>query len=251
MRLRFVFLLALCLSLLTGVAQAQDYAKPSWPDLLRTMVRFRALDLSDTPLLDEYAVVTECDLYKAFYANDFKWNQVRKAVMESVKMNVATFPMNYHYDLKMQLDRYDFAARLFRFTNRSTLRGINTFMLYSVRGTGCGNANVVYLPRTFRAVLETPVSMDGLPLAAKDAQALLDQMDRDKDSDRIIYARFNLRVVFIDAWRKIVNKEGGTEAIPRYEQTKAPMPDTVRFDVNLDSISFYEDPEMTRLIYQN
>jgi hypothetical protein len=248
MFLRAVSLAVLVLLLLSGSARADDYADISWVNLVRTLVRFNALDLSDQNLLDEYAIVSECDLYKAYFNNDFKWNQVRQAIRDSVAMNVATFPSNYHYDISMRLDRYDFAAKLFRFTEKSSLRGVNAFTLYSVTGTGCGQADVKLLPRIFRAVLSSPVYLDGLPLSEGDAEALLSRMDKNKNPDRTIYARYNFHTVYIEPLHKV---EGfmETKELPHYEQAKGANPKEMRLDTQLDSVGFYEDPQMTKLIY--
>ncbi|MDE2029952.1 MAG: DUF4852 domain-containing protein [Alphaproteobacteria bacterium] len=246
MRLRLFTAAFFACCLAAGSARADIYAKPSWQNLMKTMVRFNALDLSDTKLLDQYAIITECDLYKAYYNNDFKWEEVRHAIVNSIRKNIATYPIAYQYDTRLQLDRYDFASKLFRFTKKSTINNINSFDIYSVEGTGCGTASVTLLPRDFHAVLADPIYMQGLPLDEKDAEALLNQMTKDGNINRIIFVRFNLRIVYIDHMRKV--------ALPgevvHYEQSNAPNASWIRMDARLDSIDFYEDPQMTRLIYE-
>jgi hypothetical protein len=249
MFLRLVCLVLLAFSFLTGSAQAQEYASISWANLMRTLVRFNALDLSDQNLLDEYAIITECDLYKSYYKDDFKWNQVRKAIRDSVQMNLAAYPTNYSHDLTSRLDRYDFEAKLFRFDGESSLRGVNTFLLYSVKGTGCGDAKVSLLPRTFRAVLSMPLYLDGLPLSEGDAKALLSRMTKDNNPDRLIFARYNFRTVYIEPLHRKAEMGKAASGKTQYTQTNSSSSDEVRFDVQLDSIGFYEDPQRTKLIY--
>ncbi len=246
---RLIFLAILALTLAIGSARAQEYSAASWPNLMRTMVRFNALDLSDLALLDEYAIITDCDLYKAFFTNDFKWNQVRQAMRQSIQANIATFPTNYYYDIQMQLDRYDFTTKLFRFTDRSTVRGVNTLALYAVEGTGCGFADVKFIPRRFRAVLSAPLYLEGFPLNEKDAQELLARMDKNQNSHRIIFARYNLRTVYIEPLRKSMSHTGDA-TVTRYDQSNAISRNAVRLDAQLDSVGFYEDAERTKLIYQ-
>jgi hypothetical protein len=250
MFLRLILLAVLALPVLTASARAEDYATPAWGDLMRTLVRFNALSLSDPAVLDEYTVITECKLYKAFYRDDFKWNQVRQAVLDSVRNNVATFPMNYHYDTQMELDRYDFEAKSYKFTAKSAINGINSLELFAVEGTGCGTADVKLLPRFFHAVLGGPLYLDGLPLAPKDAEALYKQMVADQNTKHIISARFNLRIVYIDPLRKTGVGGAGKENVVRYAQSNVVQERSVRLDARLDSIDFYEDPGMTRLIYE-
>src|ERR1700685_2832792 len=110
-----LFCLLLCLA---APARAEDYIAPTWPDLLHTMIRFNALDLSqDNRLLDEYAAITDCDIYQYYSRDDFKWNQMRTTIRKSIEMSRSTFPSRYYFDVKVQLGRYDFADKLYRFAD--------------------------------------------------------------------------------------------------------------------------------------
>jgi hypothetical protein len=120
--------------------------------------------------------------------------------------------------------------------------------IYSVDGTGCGQGDVKYLPRSFRVVLSAPIYLDGLPLSEGDGQALLSRMDKNNNPKRIIYVRYNLRTIYIEPLRKIEDKRGDRKTL--YIQTSDTSSKTVRFDAHLDSIGFYEDQERTKLIYQ-
>lgn len=51
--------------------------------MVRSLIRFNAIDITDNRLLDDYIVITEYEFYKAFHADDFKWQQVREAVLKS------------------------------------------------------------------------------------------------------------------------------------------------------------------------
>jgi len=226
----------------------QAYSDVSWPSLMRTMVRFNAFDTKDPALIDEYAIITECELYKAFYQNDFKWKQVQDAVRKSIDINIATFPTAYHYDAQMQLDRYDFSSKMFRFAPKSVINNVNTFDIYSVEGTGCGSADIKYMPRIFRAVVAVPIYIDGLPLGEKDGNDILQLMTSDHNDSRIITAQFNLRIVYIEPMRRTVDRSVSDQLL-HYTQTNVPQRN-LRLDARLESIDFFEDPQKTRLIYR-
>ncbi len=238
-----LFLVCLMLAL---PAYADDYAAAQIDNIAKTLVRFGALDISDDALLDEYAMVTDCDLYKRFYGNDFQWNKVRGLIRNSIQMNIASFPISYHYDARLQLDRYDFAQKTFMFTALTTIHNINTFVIYHREDAGCGQAKVQFLPTTYRSVMDTPLTIPGIPLAEADAQAMLKQMDADKNDDRIVFTRFNLRIIYVDPLRKA---SLGDNAPPQYMQAGHATSHGMRFDARLDSVDFYEDPAMKRLIY--
>jgi hypothetical protein len=248
MLLRFIFLIICALPFVATPACAAEYADATWQNLTRALVRFNAINLSDQQIVDEYAIITECDLYTAFYRDDFKWNKVRQAVRESVKNNVATFPMSFHYDVKLQLDHYDFDQKIFRFAEKSRMLNINTFTLLDVQGNDCGTTDVKLMPRVFRAVLAAPLYLDGLPLGENDGQALLKQMKAEYNINRYIYARFNLSVVYVEMLRKSTFKSG-FDTITRLQQSGTPLPQTVRLDIRLDSIDFYQDTHLAHLIF--
>lgn len=242
-------LFSLFFALAAMPAAAGDYVRPTWPNVLRTMVRFNAIDLEDQAIIDEYAVITECDLYRAFYHDDFKWNQVRQAVRKSVEQNLATFPSTYSYEVKLQLDRYDFNTQLYKFTDKSAIRNVNAFMIYSVEGIPCGSTDIQIMPRNYRAVLASPVYLEGIPLPEKDAKTLLKMMTENKNLDRIVYAKFNLRIVYVEPMRR-TTKRIGLETRSIYGQSSVDRPGLLRLDARLDSIEFYADPQMRQLIYQ-
>jgi len=254
MLIRVFFFVFLTLFSLTRSAHADDYIAPTWGDLVKTLIRFNALNMTDMSLIDEYGLITECDLYKAFYRDDFKWNQVRQALSQSIKNDVATFPTRYRYVARWQLDRYDFQTKVFKFTDRSKISNVNSFVIYQVSGTPCEVADVKLIPRVFRAVIPEPVYMDGLPIGEEDAHNLVEQMKKDGNSDRVIWLRFNMRIVYIQPLVKTSRgKQSGVAGTYddniQYQQLGGVKPDTVRLDARLESIEAYEDQDLTKLIY--
>lgn len=226
-----------------------DFIKPTWTDLLHTMVRFNAFDLNDDDLLDSYLAVTDCDLYQYYYKDDFKWNQIRKSARQSAEMNETKYPVFYHFDTELQLDRYDFDNKMYRLTDKSTIRNVNLFRIYSVTGSPCGEMPSQYMPKNFQASSDTVLNLSGLPLAPADAQALLHQMQQDKNSDRIIHMRINMTVTYISRVHKEVLGAGTNGKRITYFQLKDVDPKMVRMDVHINSVNFYEDPQETKLIY--
>jgi hypothetical protein len=124
------------------------------------------------------------------------------------------------------------------------IHNVNTFVIYQNEGGVCG-VFIKNIPTSFRAVLDIPVSLEGLPLEEKDAQALLAQMKTDNNPDKITYVRFNLRITYIEPLRRAGIK--GEDLLSA--QINAIGKREARMDAHLDSIDFYEDSGLTRLIY--
>jgi len=227
---------------------AISYIAPSWADLLRTAVRLKSIDLHDNLLLDEYAIITECSLYNAYYADEFKWNQVRIAVLNQAIAKEATYPLAYHFDVQFQLNHYDFERNLYIFSDKATLSHVNSIIAYDVSGPACGSAQIRYLPQTFQVVFDAPVTVLGLPLNQNTAEALLQQMNSDKNTNKVIYTRLYFHNVYADPLQR--QKRVGANTEIEYDQVSAPHHRALRLDAHLDSVLFYEDPAMTRLVYE-
>ncbi|MDD3029725.1 MAG: DUF4852 domain-containing protein [Alphaproteobacteria bacterium] len=252
LRLRTLFPLLCLLSALfiSPLAYARDgYDSVSWKNLVRTLVRFNAINLASPEFLKEYAIVTECDLYQAYYNDEFKWNRVLMAIKDSVEANKNSFPQNYDLDVRMQLDRYDFEDKRFRFTPKTALSKVNTFSLFEARNEECGYDQVVLLPRAFRAVIPSVLYLEGVPLSESEAQALLSRMKAANNADRSVYARYKFRIVYVEPLRRVQDISQTNAASSRRE--KASIAErNARLDAVLDSIEFYEDIDMTKLFYR-
>ncbi len=225
--------------------QAQDYAEPTFMNLVRTMIRFGALDLSDENMVDDYVLITECPIYSEFFKNDFKWNQVRKAARKSVQLNIATFPVAFRFDTAISMGRYDFNAKLFRFAQKSIIDGVNMITFYPSHET-CPPHHAAYLPYVFHARLTSPIFIEGIPLSDVDAKGLIARMNELSSSKRHVYVRYNLRVVLIEPLVKVEVKARNRFA--KYIQNEALGMREVNFNTRLDSIEFYEDRERKKLI---
>ena len=243
---------SLCLGLLCAIimlaspaAKAQTYAKPSYENMLQTLIRMGALNITDDSVIDDYAVITECKLYANFFKDDFKWNRIRQAMRQSIKQNVATYPTGFAYEAELQLDRYDFQEKLYKFRERATVKNVNAFVLFSTEGRTCADQKVNVLPTAFRAILNEPIYFTGLPLTEEDAKALLKRMEADGNRDRIVYARFNLRITYIAPLRRPDNAPANVLVPLQQEKSDS----SIRLDARLDSLEIFEDAGRTKLIY--
>jgi hypothetical protein len=238
--LLLVFLLA------AAPAHAALYARPTWDNLLKTLVRYGALDLSEDRILDEYAIVTECDLYRYFYGNDLKWNKVRESIRDSVELNLNKFPSGYVYEDKLLLDRYDFQQQVFLFSEKYSMLKVNAFFLYRTNGHICNDTLINYMPRSFRAVLDESVTVPGLPLTPRSADDLVRRMDANKNKERAIYVRFNLHINYVS---KVIRNPTEELLDTPYRQKGSNQYQPVIMNAQIDTIDFYEDEGRTKLLY--
>lgn len=236
---RLLHVFCLVIGLGTGftamVAQAQTYADPTAANAIRAMLRFGVLDLDDDRVIDDYAKYMECDLYKSFYDDDFKWQRIRGGLRQTIQKQMPVNPTAFYATGTLHLDRYDFEQKMYRLGRENGIRGVNTFVIAELSNGSCKDKPLRVFPSIYRAVLETPVTIPGLYMSETDAKALLERMTKAGNDSKEVYVKFKVRIVFA---KKILldDKQQGRLG-------------DLNFTTRLDAIEFYEDREMTRLFY--
>jgi Domain of unknown function (DUF4852) len=233
----------------TDVGPPSKYVKPTWPNLIKAMIRYNAYDVSDEELLNEYAEISDCEIFAHFYQNDFEWHKVKTELREYLRQQHDQLPTFFHYDIALQFGHYDFDKNMYFFTDKSKISNVNSFQLMRATGNPCPKADmrIRAAPQIFHAVVNDPVGIYGIPMTQQVAQALFDMMAADKNTDHLVHARFNLHVTYIAPMEK--HHENGISGRMLYFQMgKSAV--SVRFDCTLDSVDFYEDAAMTRLIWR-
>jgi hypothetical protein len=232
-------------------SETVTYLPPSWGDMLHAAVRFNALDLHDDNLIDEYAAVTDCEIYKFYFKDDFKWQEVRRRIRESAEMNSAHYPTHFYAQALLSLGRYDFDKKIFDFTPETAIHKVNLFDLYTYKSITICTDKVYpkYIPREFQALSSTSFTLTGIPLTPAEAQSLLRMMNADKNTDRQIIVRFDMTVTYVARLVKQATNPGTAEKEIEYIQNGLKTPGIMRLDVRVDSIEFFEDQAMTKLIY--
>lgn len=231
--MRFLtLLLFVSLSFISSTTHAQVYGDLSYANIIKTMLRFGAVSLTNDGVIDDYAKMNACDDYQKYYNNDFKLQDLRVNLRKQIPDLTAGFPDAYYFKSKMYLDRYDFAGKIFKLSSKSQLLNTNSFFLAATRdGDVCiRGQRITYMPGEVGAVLDQPVTLEGLPIAEERASALIDTMNKERNVERAIYARFSLLVTFAPPFDGSRNN--------RYNM-----------DAQLLNIEFFEDADFTKPIW--
>lgn len=246
MRRLLTVAILLVVLLLPPVAMAQEYARPTFQNITKALVRFNAINImKDDYILDDYAIINECELYDRYYLNEFDWQKTRQIMRENLRKEVGTFPTGFYYTAQLQLGRYNFSDQRYDFSEKTTQRNVNTFVLDATEDSGCGKSEISSLPTVYRLVLDDAMYIPGLPLSEAEGRALLDDMKAKGNNDRIVYVRFGLRVVYIAP----LSRSHDGQEVTTGMLSQASGSNNVKLDVRLDHINYYSDKEMKSLIY--
>lgn len=241
---RIILLALLVIGLLCGskTAFADGFSAVTPGNLVKAFIRFGALDIRDDNVIDDYILTNECKIYNYFRQDDFKWHEVQEATRKAIRQNVEVYPTAFDYDSPMQLDRYDFENKIFRF-NAGGNRSINTFRINMPDYDMCGKSRLKTISYNVSFVLDRSIQFLGIPLDEAQAKDLLKQIEKDQNVDRIVYARFKIKVIYI---QPILKKDAGPWGKESYTQNGTES--IARVDARLDAIEFYRDKERTKLI---
>ena len=240
-------LLVLCLlgMFANRAAFADEFVSPTYGNLINVLVRYGALDLRDKEVLNSYANINECELYKQFYFDEFKWHDLQIALRKSIRERMETFPTGVYYKTELQLGKYDFKNHVYLFTSKTSPKNSNVFTLDASKDSLCDTGRNLF-PVSFQLVLDQPLSINGLPFNEEEGKALLTRLNDAHNSDHILYARFNMRVLYVAPLKRGVNKQYGE---PRGDYMQERHSGHVRIDSHLTSVDLFEDKEMTKLVY--
>lgn len=221
-------LCALLLMLPYGSAQAlkysggESYAIPDFRDLTQTMILMDGMPIDNDKIVDEYAKMNYCDVYKEKFHNDFEWVKFRNLLIQKVQSKKEYFRVLYEISGVVYLGRYNLDTQDFPFVKESALVNVGSLQIYQLRKTFADEARKKFLcedqavtsvfPDLYIFELSQPRTFDRLKLPMDEAKKLLERMDRTGNVDRRLYVRFRLKVISVNP----VSISGDSGNLPVY-----------------------------------
>jgi hypothetical protein len=204
---------AMLLSLPTGSALAskygggEAYAEANFRDLAQTLILMDGVSLEDNKIIDEYAKMNYCSIYKEKFRDDFEWSRFRKLLIQKVQSKKEYFRNLYQISGVIYLGRYNFDTQDFPFINKSALVNVGSLQLFDLNRNSAetvalrtlcqGEGMSQILPDHYVFELNQPLTFDRLKLPMEEAKKLLERMERMDNTDRRLYVRFRMRIISI------------------------------------------------------
>lgn len=133
--------------------------------------------------IDDYLMITECDIYKRFYDNDIEWEKIRAVTKDTILNVQNSFPTKIFIVLPIQLGRYDSDEEEFTITPNTAFKKVRLLPISygdDKRDRICDRyiGHFKDYPTDFVLTLETPIQFETL------------KMNKDKASRIISNAKF-------------------------------------------------------------
>lgn len=185
----------------------ESYAEANFRDLSQTLVLMDGVSIEEPKVLEEYAKMNYCEIYKEKFQDDFEWSQFRKLVVQKVQSKKEYYRNLYQISGIVFLGRYNFDTQDFPFVDDSALMNVGSLQLYQLNRKSknadtarllCGGTDrSILFPDKYVFELNQPLTFDRLKIPMEEAKQLLARMDRMGNTDRRLYVRFRMRVISV------------------------------------------------------
>jgi len=188
-------------ALASGADVGEGYAKPTYPELIQTLILMGGSDITNTKIADEYGRLVYCDLYEKDFSNDVLWEKIRDEIVARALQKKEYYRVKYEVTSIFYLDRYDFKNEYFPISKKTPIANVGTVNMlapddYRSDCTGQGVYSNLF-PMTVVLQLNEPLTIQGFKLPKERVDKLIVRMEEAGDMDRRVYGR--MRMVVTDA----------------------------------------------------
>lgn len=219
-----------------------DYTPTTYEDFSNLILKYHVHDLDDPAVLKEYFQANNCDLFEEYYKNDFIWQTILDGFKRDIKYFSKKIPHKFIINASIVVDRYDFTNSAFIIDEKFALDNAGSIRIpfYGQRSTRCADKfRRNFFPDRVKFITERKFALEQIPMKMDDANALLERIKNYKyegvESNRVLAVRFLITINDVD---KFYISRGS------YEESEVVHRGT------LDEIAFFEDPNMTKLIWK-
>lgn len=218
-------------------AKSLNYIPATYESLSRVIWRFDLHDLANDKIIDDYAAIINCDLYKKYYNNDFQWQKIKSGLRREVDYYAKNFPNRFEIKAAIPIDRYDFTRSAFIISQNFQMNNAGSIRIPvgDINQKPCLTVGSNYFSRHIKFSADNKFSLTEIPVSPDKAKEILARMSKyryeDAEGKRVVTLRFRIKV----------------NGIKKYE-VKSNV-GYLTFSGQLDEITFYEDPHMTKPIF--
>jgi len=90
-----------------------EYILGTYLELTKLYWTLNKFDINDNQAIENFLIITECDLYKRYHDNEFEWTQIIEDTRKYIANNLPMWPTTYEIIIPLYLDRYDIENKIF------------------------------------------------------------------------------------------------------------------------------------------
>lgn len=185
---------------LAKYSSGEAYAEPNFRDMTQSFIMMNGFDVAYDEVIDAYAMLYFCDLYKEKYNNDFEWNSIRRKISSNIQAKREYFRNLYEVVSVGYLGRYNFETQDFPLVKRSAMVNVGSIVLFEPEELlpPCivpdKSKSKFFFPQRYNLLLTHPLTLDRLKMPMDEAESLIARMQKLNNENRSIYMRFRVKL---------------------------------------------------------
>lgn len=109
-----------------------EYRPATLANFARVYWRLSKFSLDDDQAIDNFLRITECDVFRDYYHNEFEWRQIRETGRNFIKEKGDTFSLRMEFVQPLHLGEYDFETNAFEVIDEHKIENIKKFEIPAV-----------------------------------------------------------------------------------------------------------------------
>jgi len=229
-------------------AVTDEYVEGNHQDLARLYWALNKFDLDDRKAIENFLVITECNIYQRYRNDEFEWIKIYNAAREFIKNNRAMWPTTFEIIVPIYLDRYDIENEVFKLKKDSWFEGARRLYVHrnrrQIKLCGFHRASISGYPENMVFILDKPFTFTEISMVPELAAFYIDASNRRyKDLPSFLQATRYRRYAYLRLKVRIFSYQstGRVSGAGMYEKA------TVRG--RLEGIEVYADMDKIKLLY--
>lgn len=169
------------------------FKRASLQSLSQAFIKLTGVDLNDDRMIDDFAIVNYCQIYRRYFKDEFSWRQAREAFRRMIQRELESYPENIYLLGTLILGRYDFERKAFILDELNRFDRTGAFR-FQDRSFSCSGAPVTQIPLIYNIRLTNPITLDRVDIPEDKAFNITRIMEQEDNKDRKIYITFFIRV---------------------------------------------------------
>ncbi len=231
-----------------GIIDEQDevafdgYLPLTLPNLAKAYWAVGALDLDNDDAIDNYLLITACDVYAKYFSDDFEWAKIRQATRDYIPHHLAEMPTKFSAMLRIRLGKYDISKKQYEVVEESQQNSVQKIEIVSNSETQVCNfsGEIAQYPKNIVVILNRPFSLSYVPVDPGIAE--LYNIEQ-RLLNRKVKLNYNRNIYLRDAYLRIKIK------LVRYKETIYLGKSRAVIYADLDGWDVFADQELTKPLY--
>lgn len=157
--------------------EPEDYVEPNWQNLARMYWALGMLDRNNDVHVDNFLLLTECEMYTTYKKNEMEWADIREASKKSLIQEAMKSPTLISVFIPLELGQYNVEGEYFDVKKAESgvdeARVIKTEFNRRNQGTCGKGGNIEGYPPNLILVLNRPFSLPRVPMERELARLFL------------------------------------------------------------------------------